>query len=56
MPRTSRTPAGRRSSKTRRMMQAGRVDKGALEAAVKGDSVIEERLAQAFAELALAED
>jgi hypothetical protein len=38
------------------MMLAGRVDRAALENAVQGDRVLEERLAQALAELALAED
>lgn len=50
------SPRGKDRDDIVAMMQAGRVDRAALEAAVKGDSALEARLAQAVAELALAEE
>lgn len=50
------SPRGKDRDDIVAMMQAGRVDLAALEAAVSGDAVLEERLAQALAELALAEE
>jgi hypothetical protein len=50
------SPRGKDRDDIVAMMQAGSVDRGFLEAAVRGDQVLEERLAQALAELALAEE
>ncbi len=50
------SPRGKDRDDVVAMVQAGRVDRAALEAALSGDSVLEERWAQALAELALVEE